>query len=110
QIVEVIVAPMMMLMALVTACTGDEASPSRTVKLNVPSVVGVPDIAPVPASMESPGGRAPEEIDQAKGAVPPAPERIAEKAPPAAPSARVVVAIVRGALGGGVGEKTTSTQ
>jgi hypothetical protein len=78
QIVEVIVLPMVMLMDLVTACAGAAASLSRTVKLYVPRSVGVPDIASVLAAVESPGGRAPEEIDHAKGAVPPLPERVAE--------------------------------
>ena len=34
------------------------------VPLNVPAVVGVPEITPVELSSESPGGRLPENIDQ----------------------------------------------
>ena len=41
-----------------------------TVKLNVPTVVGVPDISPVFGSRDKPGGRLPLSLDQFIGTVP----------------------------------------
>jgi len=46
------------------------ASVTWTVKLEVPAVVGVPEIAPAELKL-NPAGRLPEEIDQVYGAVPP---------------------------------------
>jgi hypothetical protein len=47
------------------------ASVTRTVKLEVPAVVGVPDIIPVPAAKLKPAGKVPVTIDQLEGGVPP---------------------------------------
>lgn len=44
-------------------CTGLPLSLTATVKLEVPSVVGVPEITPVPAARLNPAGRLPAEID-----------------------------------------------
>ena len=41
-----------------------------TLKLNVPSVVGVPDITPLAAFKLRPAGNVPLDIDQVSGAVP----------------------------------------
>ena len=47
------------------------ASVTRTVKVKLPAVVGVPDSRPVVGLRVSPGGRVPALTDQANGAVPP---------------------------------------
>ncbi len=47
-------------------------------KLEVPWVVGVPEITPVVAFSASPAGRLPDEIDQVYGVVPPLAVRVAE--------------------------------
>ncbi|MEK8104125.1 hypothetical protein NKG94_01495 [Micromonospora sp. M12] len=47
------------------------ASTTRTVKLELPAVVGVPESRPVLGFRVSPGGRVPALIDQTNGAVPP---------------------------------------
>ena len=47
-----------------------------TVKFAVPTVVGVPVMAPVDAFRVRPVGRAPTEIDQVYGAVPPLAARV----------------------------------
>ena len=39
-------------------------SATRTVKLDVPAVVGVPEITPVAALSDSPAGSEPADIDQ----------------------------------------------
>jgi hypothetical protein len=46
-------------------------SVTLAVKLEVPPVVGVPVIAPVEATRESPAGRLPEASDHVSGVVPP---------------------------------------
>jgi hypothetical protein len=46
-------------------------SVTRTVKLNVPVAVGVPEITPVPLFKERPAGNAPTVTDQLNGVVPP---------------------------------------
>ena len=56
-------ATMMMLKALVAFCTGVPAPVTCTVKLYVPTVEGVPVIAPVLAFRVNPGGK-PLAIDQ----------------------------------------------
>ncbi len=55
------------------ACSSNAAAASstRTVKLDVPAVVGVPLMTPVAPSSTRPAGKAPTEIDQFNGAVPP---------------------------------------
>ena len=45
---------------------------ARTVKVNAPTSIGVPEIAPVPLSRMSPAGSRPVTIDQRIGGVPPA--------------------------------------
>jgi len=45
-------------------CAGFPASLTEAVKLNVPLVVGVPEMAPVPGLRLRPVGRLPEPIDQ----------------------------------------------
>lgn len=52
-------------------CAGLPESFTVAVMLNVPLAVGVPEIVPLLASV-SPAGSAPEVIDHAYGAVPPA--------------------------------------
>jgi hypothetical protein len=44
-------------------CTGLLLSDTDTVKLDVPLVVGVPEITPVADARVSPAGRVPDEID-----------------------------------------------
>lgn len=46
-------------------------SVTRTVKLNVPAVVGVPDITPVEGVRVNPDGSAPPDIDQVYIPLPP---------------------------------------
>jgi hypothetical protein len=52
-------------------CTGLLLSDTDTVKLEVPLLVGVPEIAPVAVPRLSPGGRLPDETDHVYGLVPP---------------------------------------
>jgi hypothetical protein len=42
---------------------GDSASVTSTVKFEMPTVVGVPEMVPVPGSNDSPGGSDPWEMD-----------------------------------------------
>ncbi len=56
--------------ALVADCAGFEASVTRTVKFDVPFVVGVPEITPADDS-DRPAGRVPEASDHEYGVVPP---------------------------------------
>ena len=77
---EVIVgaaATMVMLKALVAVCAGVPASVTRTVKLKVPAAVGVPEMTPLPLSV-NPVGSVPLAIDQVYGNVPPFATRVAE--------------------------------
>src|SRR3989344_1617555 len=46
------------------------ASVTRTVKLNMPTVIGIPDISPVEELRERPEGNEPLVIDQTKGDLP----------------------------------------
>src|SRR5262249_8626573 len=57
-----------MLSALVPLCA---PAVTWTVKLEVPAVVGVPEITPVAAVRVSPAGNVPLAIDQVYGGVPP---------------------------------------
>ena len=69
---------MMMLKALVVVCgTGVPESVTRTVKLEVPGVVGVPEMTPLLLSV-NPVGSAPLASDHAYGLVPPLAARLAE--------------------------------
>ena len=54
-----------------TSCVGLWLSATRTVKLNVPVVVGVPEIIPVFGAMLRPPGRAPAEMLQVLVPFPP---------------------------------------
>lgn len=47
-----------------TVCAGFAESATAIVKLNVPLVVGVPDITPLEAAIERPTGSCPDTIDQ----------------------------------------------
>src|SRR5215813_5741306 len=66
-----------MLRGLVTLSPADEAT--RTVKFDVPGVVGVPEMTPTPTPEErlSPAGSVPLAIDQVYGGVPPVAVRLA---------------------------------
>src|ERR1700737_1585315 len=61
----------MMLNALVAVCCGVLASAACTVKLDVPGVVGVPEITPVPLFSDRPTGHVPKVTLHVIGAVPP---------------------------------------
>ena len=54
----------LMVMDRLTVAVPPTLSVTRTVKLNVPAVVGVPVIAPVEESSDSPAGKLPGVIDQ----------------------------------------------
>jgi hypothetical protein len=71
-----------------------------TVKLDVPAVVGVPDIMPVVSASSKPAGNVPLSILHVMGAVPVA-SRVWLYATPTSPSGRVVVVIVGDAVGSG---------
>ena len=58
-------------------CTVALESETCTIKDAVPACVGVPEIWPMFTSRLRPAGRAPEEMDQRYGAVPPDTETIA---------------------------------
>jgi len=64
--------------ALVAVWAGELESVTMAVKLKVPAVVGVPEMAPVLALRVRPGGRVPVEIDQVYGVVPPLAVSVAE--------------------------------
>jgi hypothetical protein len=51
-------------------------SVTLTVKLYVAAVVGVPEMTPVDALSDNPGGRAPADIDHVYGSVPPIAPRV----------------------------------
>jgi hypothetical protein len=64
-------ATIVMLTGPVAVCIGLPASVTRTVRFDVPAVVGVP-LTRHPAPSESPAGSVPAVIVQLYGAVPPA--------------------------------------
>jgi hypothetical protein len=74
-------------------CAWLSASVTVAVKLDVPLVVGVPEITPVLGVKLSPAGRLPEVIDQVYGAVPPLALRAVEKGVPEIPEGSVEDAI-----------------
>ena len=74
-VVVVAAAPMVMEYVMLEVC--DAVSARRTVKLYVPTAVGVPEITPVLLS-ESPAGRLPEETDHVYEPDPPVAMRYAE--------------------------------
>lgn len=84
--------------AFVALCAGFSESVTLTVKLKVPDEVGVPEISPVEALMESPGGREAALIDQVYGFFPPVAVSVAEYAVPTLPAGSDVVVT----LGGGM--------
>ena len=91
--------------AAMTICSGCvperfAASVTFTVKLEVPAVVGVPEIVPLLASVK-PVGSDPALIDHVYGGVPPlTPRFCGPYFVPAVPPGREVVAIVGGAAAG----------
>jgi len=68
-------------------------SVTRTVKLYVPAVVGVPVIAPALESA-SPGGRVPDEIAHVYGGIPPLAASVCEYAAPADPDGRGELVVI----------------
>ena len=64
--------------ALVEVCTGELESDTWMVKLEVPEVVGIPEIEPVDVPKLSPAGSEPELRVQLYGETPPAPDKDAE--------------------------------
>jgi hypothetical protein len=76
---------------LAVSGTGVVESVTVKVKLNVPAVVGVPEMVPVELSMVSPGGSDPLAIDQLYGGVPPVTATVAEYGTPTVPLGREVV-------------------
>ena len=78
MLTAVAAAVTVMLSDLVAVCAvGAVESVTRTVKLEVPVAVGVPESAPVEAFKLTPAGSDPELIDQAYGLVPPLAVRVA---------------------------------
>ncbi len=71
-------------------------SVNSTVKLYDPLVVGVPEMTPVEALSESPGGKEPEEIDQVYDGVPPLEAKDREYLTPTWPVGSEFVVIVSG--------------
>jgi hypothetical protein len=70
-------------------CAGLSASVTVAVKLDVPLVVGVPEITPLLGARLSPAGRLPEVIDHLYGAAPPLALRAVEKGVPEVPEGSV---------------------
>jgi hypothetical protein len=70
-------------------CAGLSVSVTVAVKLDVPLVVGVPEITPVPLARLNPAGRLPEVIAQVYGAAPPLALRAVEKCVPEVPGGSV---------------------
>jgi hypothetical protein len=66
--------------------------------LEVPTIVGVPVIAPVDASNENPAGNVPTATAQAYGVVPPVAANVAEYAELTTPAGNVVVVTESGGL------------
>jgi hypothetical protein len=65
------------------------------VKLNVPPVVGIPEITPVEEFKDKPVGREPEVIDQVYGVVPPEACKVWEYAEPPVPEGKDEVMILK---------------
>ena len=75
-------------------------------KVNIPALVGVPEIMLLSFPVEfwvnaSPGGNCPAVIDQTKGGHPPLVKGLAEYAVPTAPEARVELGLVITSRSGG---------
>jgi hypothetical protein len=73
---------------------GEFESVTLGVKLNVPAVVGLPEIVPVAAASVRPAGSAPELMLQLCGVVPPLACSVVEYALPTVPPGSNVVVIV----------------
>jgi hypothetical protein len=84
---------MMMLNAAVAVCGELSVSVTRTVKLYVPTLVGAPEITPVPAVNDKPGGKLPELMLQVYGVTPPVAARVVEYVVPSVPLGKLVVVI-----------------
>ena len=78
---------------LVAIFWGKEESLAWTVNVNVPAAVGAPDKTPVLVFKVIPAGKAPREIDQIYGFVPPDADNVWEYAAPVVPPGNVVVLI-----------------
>jgi len=78
---------------------GDDASVTLTVKLHVPTCVGVPEMTPAVGGRESPGGNAPLAIDHVSGGCPPEVAIVAEYGEERLPAGNVIVTI-RNPVGG----------
>jgi hypothetical protein len=85
---------------IVKACSSKSPAESvtRTVKLDTPVTVGVPEIFPVLLFNSSPSGNAPAAIDQFKGGVPANVESVWPYAIPIVAPGSVVVVMVKPAL------------
>jgi hypothetical protein len=83
---------------LALVCTGLPESVTLAVNLNVPAAVGVPEITPVLAMSDRPGGKEPEAIAQLYGGVPPLAVSIPEYGTRTLPLDRDVVVIVSGGI------------
>ena len=68
-------------------------SATCTIKLSVPDVVGVPEMAPVLGSSVSPGGRLPAATLHVYGGIPPVAPSVCKYPVPTMPLARLVVDI-----------------
>ena len=79
---------------LVAIFCGKEESLTWTVKVNVPANAGAPDKAPAAVLKIIPAGKAPREIDQIYGFVPPDADNVWEYAAPVVPPGNVVVLII----------------
>src|SRR5262249_41682923 len=77
-------------------CCGFEESTTRTVKLKLPTLDGVPEMTPVCALIPRPGGRLPFAIDHVSGMVPPDALSAALYALPVKARGSVMVVIVSG--------------
>ena len=81
---------MVMLRAWSSVSAGAWLSVTRTVKLDVPAAVGVPEMTPA-LERERPEGSVPETVDHEYGDVPPVAASVWLYAAPTLPSASVVV-------------------
>ena len=71
RVVVVIVSPETTVIDRAFVAVAPTLSVTLAVKLEVPDAVGVPVMAPVPETRESPAGRLPAERDHVRGVVPP---------------------------------------
>jgi hypothetical protein len=71
RLIVVMLTPASTVMESVRVADAPTLSVTFAVKPAVPEAVGVPLMTPVPGTIDNPAGRLPEEIDHARGAVPP---------------------------------------